>query len=269
MVGTAWQVPNWIGINLLFDILVSLTGDRYLFNWFLIFICILFHQPRSDPGRQPWLQLKHLRHGGVGVAFGWPATGWLKPNKKTSLPSIVFSKHFLWSLEFVRPISLHFCTRLTSLWWLSSMEIDLVQSWAGPPYETIMTKNFEENYIFRKNIQVPKNYQQTVGEHLAAHGEIDWSSISNNLWLLPHISSTLLILSCRWLWWLFGQTALMPGRWERREKWIRKGLYLYCTRFKRWPAQNTMCKFWSRYSAHLSETVAARVEIDFQVLCVS
>ena len=58
------------------------------------------------------------------------------------------------------------------------MEIDLVQSWAGPSYETIMTKNVEKNYIFlRKNIQVPKNYQQTVGEHLAAHGEIDWSPL--------------------------------------------------------------------------------------------
>ena len=48
------------------------------------------------------------------------------------------------------------------------MEIDLVQSWAGPPCETILTKNVEENMI-----QVPEDYQQTIGEHLAAHGEID------------------------------------------------------------------------------------------------
>ena len=66
--------------------------------------------------------------------------------------SIAFSKHFLWSLEFVRPISLHFCTRLTSLWWLSSMEIGLVQSWAGPPYETILNKNVEKKHFFKKKI---------------------------------------------------------------------------------------------------------------------
>ena len=158
-------------------------------------------------------------------------SGQLKRHLCLQLPSPNISSE-AWSL--VRPISLHLCTRLTSLWWLSSMEIDLVQSWAGPPCETILTKNVEENMI-----QVPEDYQQTIGQHLAAHGEIDWSSFSNNLWLIPHISNTLLILSCRWLWWPFGQTALMPGRWERREKWIRKGLYLYCTRFKRWPAPKT------------------------------
>ena len=38
---------------------------------------MLFHQPRSDPGRQPWLQLKHLRHGGARLAFGRTSPGWL------------------------------------------------------------------------------------------------------------------------------------------------------------------------------------------------
>ena len=60
------------------------------------------------------------------------------------------------------------------------MGIGLVLSWEGQQESRISS----EQYILSTLTQVPEDYQQTAGEHLAAHGGKN-QSLNSNFFPLP------------------------------------------------------------------------------------